>query len=176
MNDDEFDEPWRINITKLPLIRIRRRNTSRYEFALQAYIYYCLRNHSRNVIEDLNLNNFSECLLEVPLLKAQQFRSDILCIYKGMEGKPHFYSIVEIKNSREISIEDLSQLIGYMRTFAETKGIPFKSIEGVYISTSFEEDAIQYLINRRTVERENPIRLISYQLDNNGQVSFTQLN
>jgi hypothetical protein len=176
LNNDDFDEPWRININELPLNRIRGRNISRYEYALQAYIYYCLRNRLRNVIEDLTLNNFNECLLEVPLLKAQQFRSDILCIYKGIEGKPHFYSIVEIKNSREITIQDLSQLIGYMRTFAETKGIPFKSIEGVCISTSFEEDAIQYLINRRTVERENPIRLIRDELDNNGHVSFTQLN
>jgi hypothetical protein len=71
--------------------------------------------------------------MEVPLLRAQQFRSDILCLYRASEKKPHFYSIIEIKGNRAISIQDLSQLIGYMKTFAASKGIPFNATKVTFV-------------------------------------------
>ena len=109
------------------------------------------------------------------MLKAQQFRSDILCLYRVNQKKPHFYSIIEIKRDRTISINDLAQLIGYMKTFSASKEIPFNCIEGIYISTSFEPGAVQYLHNRKSVEKENPVRLIEYAVSEEGEVTFNNI-
>jgi hypothetical protein len=168
--------PTIILFNTIPVARVRRNfYVARYENSLQGYIYYSLRRRLNNVIEDLEVSNFSECLMEVPMLKAQQFRSDILCLYREGINKPHFYSIIETKKDRTISIQDLSQLIGYMKTFSSSKGIPFNCIEGVYISTAFEEEAVIYLRNRKYVEKENPVRLIQYSVNEIGEVSFNPI-
>lgn len=174
---EEFNEPVRIKFSRLPVNRKRiNYYVSQYENALQGYIFYCLRRNLRHVIETIQVQNFTECLLEVPLLKSQQFRSDILCLYRSEQKKPHFYSIIETKRDREISIDDLSQLIGYMKTFAASKEIPFNCIEGLYISTAFEEESVIYLRNRKNVEKENPVRLIQYFVDESGFVSFNPID
>ena len=173
---DEFLDPIGILISSIPVKEVRKNFfVALYENTLQGYIYYCLQRNLNNVITELEVNNFTECLLEVPMLKAQQFRSDILCLYRDGINKPHFYSIIETKKNKEISIDDLSQLIGYMKTYSASKGIPFNSIEGVYISTSFEDDAITYLRNRKSVEKENPVRLIEYSTTKSGEVSFKKI-
>jgi hypothetical protein len=173
---NEYLDPVEILFSSIPVKRIRKNYfVAQYENSLQGYIYYCLRRELKNVIGDIDVNNFSECLMEIPMLKAQQFRSDILCLYRAGINKPHFYSIIETKKDKEISIADLSQLIGYMKTFSESKGIPFNCIEGVYISTAFMEDAVTYLRNRKNVEKENPIRLIEYVVTEGGEVSFNNI-
>lgn len=164
--------PTLIKFTSVPTKQNRGLFIGRYENALQGYIYYCLRRGLNNVIDAIEVRNFSECLMEVPMLKAQQFRSDILCLYREAENQPHFYTIIETKRDKIISIQDLAQLMGYMKTFAESKGIPFNCIEGVYISIAFEEEAIQYLRNRKKVENENPVRLIKYNATADGAVKF----
>lgn len=172
-----FNIPTEIIFTTIPVTEIRRNTfAARYENILQGYIYYCLRRNFNNVVEDLELSNFTESLMEVPMLKAQQFRSDILCLFREPQKKPHFYSIIETKRDRRISIADLSQLIGYMKTFASSNEIPFNSIEGVYISFGFEDETVTYLRNRRDVEKENPVRLIRYSVTNAGIVSFEQID
>lgn len=170
-----IEEPIGLIYSKIPVTRKRINNyIAQYETSLQGYINFCIRRGLNNVIEDIEVKNFTECLMETPLLKAQQFRSDLLCLYRE-NNMPHFYSIIEIKRDTEISINHLSQLIGYMKTFSESKGIPFNSIEGVYISNEFEPAAIDYLRNRRSVEKENPIRLIKYNVTEQGIVSFTKI-
>jgi len=172
----EYQKPVNILMSLLPVKKIRKDYyVALYENSLQGYIFYCIRRGLNNVIDDLEVNNFNECLMEVPMLKAQQFRSDILCLYRENNLKPHFYSIIETKKERKISIVDLSQLIGYMKTFSASKIIPFNSIEGVYISTGFEEEAITYLRNRKSVEKENPVRLIEYHVEDTGKVTFNQI-
>ncbi len=109
------------------------------------------------------------------MLKAQQFRSDILCLYNEENTLPHFYSFIEIKRDKLISVNDLSQLIGYMKTYAYAKSLNFNSLEGVYISNKFDDDAIRYLLNRKNVEKENPIRLIKYSTTLTGSISFTAI-
>lgn len=177
VNDgEEYLDPVSILFNSIPVTRVRKDfYVAHYENSLQGYIYYCLRRELNNVIEDIEVSNFSECLMEVPMLKAQQFRSDILCLYREGINKPHFYSIIETKKDRTISIQDLSQLIGYMKTFSASKGIPFNCIEGVYISTAFADDAITYLRNRKSVEKENPVRLIEYSVTEEGEVSFNAI-
>jgi len=171
--DEPYNEPVVIKFSKIPVNRVRRNfYVSQYENALQGYIYYCLRRELDDVIDSIEVKNFTECLMEVPMLKAQQFRSDILCLYRQNEKQPHFYSIIEIKRDKTISIDNLSQLIGYMKTFSSSKGIPFNCIEGIYISTSFESTAVEYLRNRKSVEKENPVRLIEYSVTEVGEVSF----
>lgn len=123
---DEYLDPIGILFSTIPIKKIRQGYfVAQYENSIQGYIYYCLRRGLNNVIEDIDVNNFSECLMEIPLLKAQQFRSDILCLYREGINKPHFYSIIETKKYKKISIQDLSQLIGYMKTFSDSKGISF---------------------------------------------------
>lgn len=173
----EYIDPVGIIINSVPVVRVRKNfYVAHFENSLQGYIYYSLRRGVNNVIGDIDINNFSECLMEVPMLKAQQFRSDILCLYRDGMNKPHFYSIIETKKNRIISIQDLSQLIGYMKTFSSSKGIPFNCIEGVYISTAFDEEAVKYLRNRKYVEKENPIRLIEYSVNKSGEVLFKTIN
>lgn len=147
---------------------------SKYENALQGYIYYSMRRKINGVTEALNIENFTESLMEVPLIKSQQFRSDILCLYRDHEQKPHFYSLIEIKKDKVIEISHLSQLIGYMKLFADSYGIPFNSLEGIYISNDFSRETIDYLKNRKKVENENPVRLIRYTANDKGKVTLEQ--
>lgn len=169
--------PNLITFNKLPVKEISRHNlVSQYEVCLQGYIHYSIRRDLNNVIKDLNVENHTEALLEVPMLKAQQFRSDILCLYREEKSKPHFYSIIEIKRDKTITIDDLSQLIGYLKTYTSSKNIMFNNIEGVYISNHFEEEAVKYLRNRKSVEKENPIRLVHYLIDENGQINFKKID
>jgi hypothetical protein len=174
---DVIVDPIKIELNFVSTTRVNaRKHVAQYENSLQGYIFYCIRRALNNVVGDLHLNNFSECLMEVPLLRAQQFKSDILCIYRNHEDAAHFFTIIETKKKKEITIEDLSQLIGYMKTFSSSKNIDFNSIEGLYISDSFHPDAIQYLRNRRSVEKENPIRLIEYAVDRDGRVTFNTIS
>ena len=153
----------------------RTRLVAIYEYAIHGYLYYCLRRNLNNVISDLDLNNFTQCLLEVPMLKAQQSRADILCLYNENNASPHFYSFIEIKRDRLITVNDLSQLIGYIKTYAYAKSLDFNSLEGVYISNKFDDDAIEYLRHRKSVEKENPIRLIKYSTTLTGSISFSTI-
>ena len=173
---DDIIEPKSIRYTLIPVTKLRAGEfIAQYENSLQGYIFYCLRRNLNNVVNDIDVNNFSEALMEVPLLKAQQFRSDILCLYRKPRTTPHFFSIIEAKKDRIISIQDLAQLIGYMKTFSESKAISFNSIEGVYISNSFDPAAVEYLTNRKNVEKENPIRLIEYEVTETGVVKFNRI-
>lgn len=179
ISDNDFDSPLIVDINQISTFRKTIRNNyhlAKYEYAIQGYIYFSIRRQLNNVINDLNLNNSSEWILESPIIHTQQFRSDILCQYKnGRMSKPHFYSIIEIKKDHKIVVEDLSQLIGYMKAFSEVKKVSFNSIEGVYISNKFDDRAIEYLQNRRMVEKENPIRLIEYTTTEYGNISFQNI-
>lgn len=172
-----YSEPTQIYFSSIPVERIRVGTyASKYENILQAYIFYCLRRNLNNVVEQLDLTNFTECLMEFPLLRAEQYRPDILCLFRDGLKAPHFYSILEIKRKLRIPIERLSQLIGYMKTFAAANEIPFNSMEGVYISLDFEHETIEYLKNRRDVEKKNPVRLVKYFVDANGVIGFEAVN
>jgi hypothetical protein len=173
---EKYFYPVQILFNSIPVKKVKGDfYVAQYENSLQGYIFYSLRRELNTVTEDIDVVNFSECLMEVPMLKAQQFRSDILCLYRESINKPHFYSIIETKKDKTLTINDLSQLIGYMKTFSSSKGIPFNCIEGVYISTAFKDDAITYLHNRKEVEKENPVRLIQYSVNQNGFVTFTKI-
>lgn len=172
-NGTNFIQPTKVTFTRIPVKQATRtRTVAAYEYAIHGYLYYCLRRNLNNVIADLDLNNITQCLLEVPMLRAQQFRSDILCLYHEGNTSPHFYSFIEIKRDQLISVNNLSQLIGYMKTYAYAKSINFNSLEGVYISNRFDDDAIKYLLHRKNVEKENPIRLIKYSITSTGSISF----
>lgn len=158
----------------LPVTGVRKFKI-KHENALQAHIFYKLRRKLSSVETDIGVTNFSECLMEFPLLKAQQFRADILCLFRNADDVPFFYSIIEIKKKRKISIKDLGQLMGYMKTFAESNRIPFNSLEGVYISDEFEQDTIDYIKSRETVEGGEPIRLVKYSVTSTGSLTFVQV-
>lgn len=173
LNGTIFADPVQISFSSIPVERIRAGvYASKYENILQAYIYYSLRRNLNNVTERLELVNCKEFILEFPLLRAEQYRPDILCLFRDGHNPPHFHSILEIKRKRVIPRESLSQLIGYMKTFAAANEIPFNSMEGVYISLDFEQETIDYLRNRRDVEKENPVRLITYSVSGSGTVEF----
>jgi len=175
-NGKKYLNPHGIKFSKLPIKKIsHNRLVAKYENCLQGYIYYCLRRDLNSVKRDLDTNNFTECLMEFPMLKAQQYRADILCLYHLTGEKPHFYTIIETKKEKTISITDLSQLIGYLKDFSAAREIPFSIIEGVYVSINFDEEAIKYLHNRCEVEKERPIRLIQYSLNENGTVTFSNV-
>ncbi|MEZ5017874.1 MAG: EVE domain-containing protein [Flavipsychrobacter sp.] len=175
---ETFETPTALKLTLIPTKLKRVRDNyyiSKYENALQGYIYYCIKRNLKNIISDLDLNNSIQWLLEAPILHTQQFRSDILCLYNEINEAPHFYSIIEIKRDQKITISDLSQLIGYMKAYADLKKIPFSSIEGIYISNKFEEGVTNYLKSRKDTENENPIRLIEYSTNEEGVVTFEEL-
>lgn len=175
INGDIFDEPRIIRFNEIPVVSSGGRFVSQYENALQGFIYYSLRKNLFNIRESLKLQNISQLLLEVPLLKAQQFRSDILCLFQRENKKPHFYSIIEIKRDSLININDLAQLMGYLKTFAESNLLSFSSLEGLYISNDFTDDSIQYLMYRKSIENENPISLTKYTTNENGNVNFERI-
>jgi len=148
-------------------------NRAILEDVLHAYIVTNVLNDTNNVREELGLLNFNELILEAPVFKSMQFRSDILATFKQAD-RVYFYSFFELKRDKLIGIEEISQLIGYLKSFAASKSLPVNSYEGVYISTRFDNELIDYLEKRRTVEKENIISLISYAIDDDGFVSLNR--
>jgi hypothetical protein len=144
------------------------------EDVLHAYITYNVLHNLNNVREDLELLNFNELILEAPVFKSMQFRSDILATFKHNE-KIFYYSFFELKKDKKIGIKQISQLMSYLKSFAAAKSLPVNSFEGIYISRSFSEELVDYLTKRKTVEKENLITLISYSVDRVGQVTFTKI-
>ncbi|HMS40934.1 MAG TPA: hypothetical protein PKE69_11955 [Pyrinomonadaceae bacterium] len=173
---ETFSTPVRLNFSTLPVVaKNQKEYICQNENALKGFIFYCLRRGLNNVIEDIEVNNFTECLMEFPMMKAQQYSADILCIYRNEDNFPHYYSFIEIKRNSKIKRTHLSQLLHYMKTFSVSKKVLFKSVEGIYISNNFDDEAKKYLTERNEVEKEDTIRLIKYTVNNLGQVSFEQI-
>lgn len=141
------------------------------EDVLHAYIVYNVLHNSNSVRDKLGLVNFNELILEAPVFKSMQFRSDILATFK-QEGRVYYYSFFELKKNTKIGIEEISQLIGYLKSFAASKSLPVNSYEGVYISTNFSSELVDYLTKRKIVEKENIISLFIYSVDKKGYVTL----
>lgn len=167
---DEIKKPIQILFNQIP----GENKSAILEDVLHAYIVYNVLHDSNLVREELGLLNFNELILEAPVFKSMQFRSDILATFK-QAGKVYFYSFFELKKNTRIGINEISQLIGYLKSFAASKSLPVNSYEGIYISTKFDEDLIDYLQKRKTVEKENIIGLISYSVDDDGFVSLSKI-
>lgn len=174
-NEKQVNKPLEVTFNSIAITTSGKKFIARFENVIQGFVYVEIRKKNQAILDALNINGIDECLLEFPLLKAQQFRADILCLYRFQKGKPHFYSIIEFKRDKKITIEDLAQLIGYMKSFAEAKQIEFNRVEGIYISTDFESKTIEYLNNRKSVEKENPVRLIRYATNKSGQLTFIEV-
>lgn len=144
------------------------------EDVLHSYIVYNVLHNTNMVREKLGLINFNELILEAPIFKSMQFRSDILATFK-QEQKVYFYSFFELKRDTKIGIEEISQLIGYLKSFAAAKSLPVNSYEGVYISTDFSGELIDYLKKRKTVEKENIVSLIKYYVEDSGEVILERI-
>lgn len=144
------------------------------EDVLHAYIVYNVLHHLNGVREKLGLSNFNELILEAPVFKSMQYRSDILATFKH-DQKIFFYSFFELKKDKKVGINDISQLLGYLKSFAASKALPVNSVEGVYISSRFDADLVDYLEKRKVVEKENIISLVSYKIDETGEVGFHKL-
>ncbi|RDI08536.1 hypothetical protein [Flavobacterium sp. AG291] len=166
----EINIPTSISFNLIP----SNKGSAILEDVLHAYIVYNVLHNTNNVREDLGLLNINELILEAPIFKSMQFRSDILATFKHNE-RIFYYSFFELKKSAKIGIEEISQLMGYLKSFAASKSLPVNSYEGVYISRSFTDELIQYLIMRKTVENENIISLISYDVDSFGVVTFKKI-
>ncbi|MCH8517344.1 MAG: hypothetical protein LAT68_13550 [Cyclobacteriaceae bacterium] len=169
-NLNGYEEPTEILFNRIPVDNGR----AILEDVIHAYIVYNVLNNSNNVREDLGLLNLNELILESPVFKSMQFRSDILATYKHND-RVYYYSFFELKKGKIIGIDEISQLIGYLKSFAASKSLPVNSCEGVYISTRFTDDLTDYLRKRRTVENENIISLISYSVDQQGYVTFERV-
>jgi hypothetical protein len=166
-NLDDIDVPTILHFNQIPC----ENNRAILEDVLHAYIVKNVLHDTNNVREKLGLLNFNELILEAPVFKSMQFRSDILATFKQAD-RVYFYSFFELKKDKRIGIEEISQLIGYLKSFAASKSLPVNSYEGVYISTHFDNELIDYLEKRRTVEKENIISLISYTVNEDGFVSL----
>lgn len=164
-NIQKYTTPTEITFNRIP----SENGCAILEDVLHAYIVYNVLHNSNNVRETLGLVNFNELILEAPVFKSMQFRSDILATFKH-DGRIFYYSFFELKKNTTIGIEEISQLIGYLKSFAASKSLPVNSYEGVYISTNFSSELIDYLTKRKTVEKENIISLFSYNTDNKGNV------
>jgi hypothetical protein len=162
---NNIKQPTEIIFNKIPADR----GAAVLEDVLHAYIVYNVLHNTNNVRESLGLINLNELILEAPVFKSMQFRSDILATFK-QAGRIYFYSFFELKKDTKIGIEEISQLIGYLKSFAASKSLPVNSYEGVYISTSFDNDLIDYLNKRKTVEKENIVSLITYNVADDGKV------
>ncbi len=122
------------------------------------------------------MGQYSESLTEVPLSAAEPRRIDVLCTYQeAQENKPYFYLLTELKAKDTITADGLSQLLGYMRIFTQKKAVEFGDIGGAIIAPEFNQDAISYAQQRSQIEVEKPLRLIKYQLDSSGIISFTPI-
>lgn len=175
---DEFDLnefntytiPTELLFNKIP----SKNKTAILEDVLHSYLVYNVLHNKNKVRESLGLINFNELILEAPVFKSMQFRSDILATFKH-EDRIYYYTFFELKKDQTIGIDEISQLIGYLKSFAASKFLPVNSYEGVYISTKFSHELIDYLKKRQTVEKENIISLISYEIDQNGYVNLSKI-
>lgn len=169
-NIGNYITPVELSFNQIP----SKNGSAILEDVLHVYIVYNLLHNSNKVRETLGLVNFNELILEAPVFKSMQFRSDILATFKHDE-RIFFYSFFELKKNTTIGIEEISQLIGYLKSFAASKSLPVNSYEGVYISTKFSIELIDYLTKRKTVEKENIISLFSYSTDKNGNISLERI-
>lgn len=169
-NLKQYTNPTEILFNQIP----NERAKAILENVIHTYISYNLIHNTNNVRNDIDLNNISEIILEAPVFKTMQFRSDILTTFKN-DSTTYFYSFIELKKDKNIRIEDFSQLIGYLKSFALSRKLPANSFEGIYISNKFDSALIDYLQKRKTVEKENIIRLIKYSVDNKGFVKLTRV-
>lgn len=144
------------------------------EDVLHAYIVYNVLHNINNIREILGLINLNELILEAPIFKSMQYRSDILATFKH-EDKIYYYCFVELKMNKTIGINEISQLLGYLKSFAVSKSLPIKSYEGVYISTRFTKELVDYLHKRKTVENEDIIGLYKYAVDTSGFVNLEKI-
>jgi len=166
----EYSSPTELLFNRIPF----KRNHAILEDVIHAYIVYNLLNNTNNVRQVLGLMNFNELILEAPVFRSMQFRSDILATFK-QENRIYYYSFFELKKNTLIGIEEISQLIGYLKSFAASKNLEVNSYEGVYISTKYTDELIDYLTKRKTVEKENIISLFTYSLDENGAVTLEKI-
>ena len=81
-------------------------NRAILEDVLHAYIVTNVLNDTNNVREELGLLNFNELILEAPVFKSMQFRSDILATFKQAD-RVYFYSFFELKRDKLIGIEEV---------------------------------------------------------------------
>jgi len=136
-----------------------------YEYALHVYLIYNLVRCSpsmRNLF-----GQYREVLREVPVSVAGQRRPDLILIYHSpITEEPNVYSIVEVKRGR-VDRGMLSQLLEYIRLFSERHGLDFNAVEGIYIGSGFEQNALDYARERAEVEAERPLRLIEYMVSGN---------
>ena len=167
---DEIHEPVSILFNQIPF----KKNKAILEDVLHAYIVYNVLHNLNNVREDLGLINFNELILEAPIFKSMQFRSDILATFKH-EDRVFYYSFFELKKDKTINIKDISQLIGYLKSFASSKSLGLNSYEGVYISNGFDPELVDYLQKREIVENESIIALISYNVNSEGFVTLDKI-
>ncbi len=165
-----YKQPTEVLFNKIPLDGKK----AILENVIHTYVAYNLIHDLNDVRSALDLNNFSEIILEAPVFKTMQFRSDILTTFKN-DNTTTFYSFIELKKEKNIKIEDFSQLIGYLKSFALSRKLPANSFEGIYISYSFDADLIDYLQKRKTFEKENIICLIQYSVDSKGLVTLTKV-
>ena len=169
-NLDNYSEPTEIVFNKIP----SKNNKAILENVIHAYISYNLIHNRNEVRNNLELNNFSEIILEAPVFKTMQFRSDVLITFKK-DHITYFYSFIELKKDKKIKIEDFSQLISYLKSFSISRNLPANSFEGIYISNKFDDKLIDYLQKRTIIEKENIIRLIKYSITNEGYVNLTRV-
>lgn len=167
---DDIHEPVEILFNRIPV----QNNYARFETVIHVYIAYNLLHDSNDLRSIFDLDEFSEVILEAPVFKSMQRRSDILVLF-GDKSQNYFHSFIELKRNSNIRISDLSQLIGYLKSFAEARNLSLNSYEGIFVSTRFRDDVLNYLRNRTEVEGENIVRLISYEVDDLGKVSFNNL-
>lgn len=169
-NLHDYDEPTELIFNRIPF----KGSSAILEDVLHAYIVYNVLYNQNDVRDTIGLGNFNELILEAPVFKSMQYRSDILATFKHNE-RIYYYTFFELKKDKAIGIEEISQLIGYLKSFAASKSLSVNSYEGVYISTHFSGELIDYLKKRRTVEKENIISLIEYQVDGLGNVNLTKV-
>ncbi|WP_100627013.1 EVE domain-containing protein [Algoriphagus formosus] len=165
-----YNIPTEILFNKIP----SNRGKAILEDVIHAYIVYNVLYEKNNVRKKLGLENFNELILEAPVFKSMQFRSDILATFKHND-RIYYYSFFELKKDKKIGIDEISQLIGYLKSFAASKFLPVNSYEGVYISTDFTPELIDYLTKRKTVEKENIISLIQYETNDHGEVFLEKI-
>ena len=167
---DNIIEPVSITFNQIP----HQGKSAILEDVLHAYLIYNLIHNTNEVSNHLELNEFSELILEAPIFKSMQYRSDILATF-NRDNKTIFYSFIELKKKSTVGINQLSQLIKYLKSYASAKALSINSYEGIYISTKFSEDTINYLEHRKTVEGENIVKLISYFVDETGKVILKRI-
>ncbi|MBN1184953.1 MAG: EVE domain-containing protein [Bacteroidales bacterium] len=169
-----FTNPTIIRFLNIPFEVSGKRRVVRYEHILHG----CITNHLLHNVNDIrkifDLNELSELILEAPILKSQQYRCDILTHF-NRESKTIFYSFMEIKRDKAVDIDSLSQLIGYLKSFSSSRKLTLNSYEGIFVSSRFNEDVINYLEQRTRVEGERIVKLISYSISDTGVIEFQRI-